>query len=1006
MAGFGDQARAAALRGGTVFFLLTAALCAACSSDGVRRSAAALQVAQDVQFGDVSVGRRHVAQLQLQNVGRTSLHLTGIHLERPTPEDFTVTGADDHTLGSSETLTLMVSFGPTSVGARAARLIIPTDSLETPETVVSLWGSGVRGEAALAQNSLDFGKVELNTTATLQLDFKNTSDTPADVNIPNVTGDDASAFRTGSSGWLTLAPRTAQSVPVTFVPSRLGPHGAHLLVQTCPSCAAQDVSLSGEGIAATLVASPTLLDFGHVAPASSRMLEVTLTNVGSQAVQMTTVGFGQGTSKDFTADTLPVGGVILAPNGSRVFRVTFAPTTLAAQNGMLRIQTLDPATPVVVIPLIGASGGPQIQVTPPSLGFPRTGVGIDVQKNVAIHNVGTDPTSMDPLVITSITVQGGEFVWSLPTGRTLPATVGAGRSLQVNVDYTALQAHSSTGTLTISSSDSTGHAFPDVTVPLTASAADLGPCAYDVTPAQLAFGSVATGQQASLAFAVRNRGTNDCVIANVRLSLSTSATFAVSPFSSRMIPAGGEYLVPVDFQPDSEAAFAGAVLFDVSSPTAPQATVPLTGTGVNPCLQISPSTLLFGEVGLQCRPPTLQVIVRNACSLPVLVSRANVDGGANGAFSLSSGLIAPVALLPGGQVNLGVTYSPHVEGHDLGALYIQAGSAPDPYLVTLDGTAQTMPTQTDTFTEAPVSKVDFLFVMDNSGSMADKQGNIAANVGAFLQAMQAQNIDFHIAVTTTGLAPYDSGWATCPGGAHGGEDGRFFPTDNSRPRILTNTTPDLANMFAQNMKVGICHWWEEGLEGARLALTSPLVDHAKDPNTTDPNDGNLGFLRSDARLYVFYISDADDSDTYPLQMYIDQLHSLKPGHPELVSASAAIGLPTCNHIESIGYRYMQVVKAFGGIIADICTSDWGGTLGQIAQDAASPSSVFPLSQPADASQLVVSVDASAVPPADAAGTVHWRFDPSVGLHGAVVFDPAYAPMPGQVITVTYSVPCP
>ncbi len=317
--------------------------------------------------------------------------------------------------------------------------------------------------------------------------------------------------------------------------------------------------------------------------------------------------------------------------------------------------------------------------------------------------------------------------------------------------------------------------------------------------------------------------------------------------------------------------------------------------------------------------------------------------------------------------------------------------------------------QTDKFVEPSTTKVDLLWVIDNSSSMGNKQATLAANAQRFMTEAMKSTVDFHIAVTSTGLTSV-SARAACPGGAGGGEAGRFFPVDNSRPRILSANTPHLADVFAANAKVGTCHSIEAGLEAARLALTPPLIDSAKDPNTSEPNDGNAGFLRADARLSIIWVTDADDTETFPVrsvQDYVNQFRAIKPGHPELLSVSAVIGRPNSTSCspEDIGARYAQLVTILGGQIADICASDWGALIDNLAHAAFQPTQSFGLSSPADANTVIVLVDGVPVPATSPDGTAHWHIDPAAGPNGSVVFDPGSVPGPNSRIDVTYAQVC-
>ena len=110
--------------------------------------------------------------------------------------------------------------------------------------------------------------------------------------------------------------------------------------------------------------------------------------------------------------------------------------------------------PQVVNLAVGTGGAvPDISVATTSLAFGSVTVGTSKTKTLTIHNVGTAA-----LTITDITVAGSQF-----SRGTLPGTIAAGSSANVNVTFSPTSTGSKSATLTIVSNDPDE---PSVTVAL------------------------------------------------------------------------------------------------------------------------------------------------------------------------------------------------------------------------------------------------------------------------------------------------------------------------------------------------------------------------------------------------------------------------------------------------------------------------------------------------------------------------------------------------------------
>jgi hypothetical protein len=165
-------------------------------------------------------------------------------------------------------------------------------------------------------------------------------------------------------------------------------------------------------------------------------------------------------------------------------------------------------------------------------------------------------------------------------------------------------------------------------------------------------------------------------------------------------------------------------------------------------------------------------------------------------------------------------------------------------------------------------KLDLLFLVDDSGSMAEEQSNLARNFPALLRELSSAGADLHIAVVSSdlGAGPMSYSPACAP---PGGDRGQFCSTkerdgiavdtcarcaiDTSGGRFLRTINPnfmgDLPNSFACMAQLGTqgCGF-EHQLGALRQALHAPE---------------NGQFLRADAALAIVILSDEDDCTAAP-----------------------------------------------------------------------------------------------------------------------------------------------
>jgi hypothetical protein len=249
-------------------------------------------------------------------------------------------------------------------------------------------------------------------------------------------------------------------------------------------------------------------------------------------------------------------------------------------------------------------------------------------------------------------------------------------------------------------------------------------------------------------------------------------------------------------------------------------------------------------------------------------------------------------------------------------------------------------------------QVDLLFVIDNSGSMADEQLNLAASVPSFIAAMQqelAETEGYNIGVITTDLYIYDISCAPLSIGTLVTMTGGDFSSNqqcdpySSGLRFMTEND-NLDNKFNCAARVGVSgNGDEHPMEAMLTALQPPL---------SEVGGCNEGFLRDDALLVVVFITDEEDDhetmetacDTTPEPgspgepaTWFDELVAIKGGEEDhvvvvsLVGPDAAAGsmcpeLDKCNGgIEGaeVATRILEFTRMFTyGFIGPVC-QDFG-----------------------------------------------------------------------------------
>ena len=323
--------------------------------------------------------------------------------------------------------------------------------------------------------------------------------------------------------------------------------------------------------------------------------------------------------------------------------------------------------------------------------------------------------------------------------------------------------------------------------------------------------------------------------------------------------------------------------------------------------------------------------------------------------------------------------------------------------------------QVDIFQQKAAAQVDILWMIDNSDSMIAEQEKVASGFYQFFNQLIISQVDYHIGVITSDpieegrlrqySGPAVDGCAAC----------RFITKDTPCPNpavdvsdltVEADIEARLADecpaqlVFRKLIKVGTGGTsFEQGFVQAASALGVNSVDPTTGLPVVSVPDDNAGFLRTEASLYVVFVSDEDEGakqDGTPIRYYQRLFEGLKgAGNENKVSIAAITGFPTENPpspladvcsilqttydtsnsnddpraaqlkealrssscrdqlapandeaaVAETGGRYIELACRTGGVIANMCEAEYTTALDALGANAAGLVRKFTLSLP-------------------------------------------------------------
>ena len=301
-------------------------------------------------------------------------------------------------------------------------------------------------------------------------------------------------------------------------------------------------------------------------------------------------------------------------------------------------------------------------------------------------------------------------------------------------------------------------------------------------------------------------------------------------------------------------------------------------------------------------------------------------------------------------------------------------------------------------------KADFLWVIDNSGSMADEQENVADTVTKFMETLQKTGVDWRIGVTTTeayAIASEEPSWGKPNPASH---DDEIDLVSGIRTSFVTRAELDAADRFKEAVgedlgcdrrdgqgnpvapiDSNVCgNGYEDGLLSTLAVVEACLQE-------TRPGHQ----IRQDALLAIIWVSDEENqsfketsdnqtlipqSDPRWTATFNDIASRFDALQHENVRAYAIVGDAGINNggvcselaTDSIdgaqhGLSYTMMAERFDGATGSICNSDLQETIDRIMEQIIGVAASYPLSGYPIVPSIEVVVDEESVPRSKTSG---------------------------------------
>jgi len=244
-----------------------------------------------------------------------------------------------------------VRYNPTSLGDTNQTLTIDSDATNPSDGLFGVDGTSTAAYLNVVPSSWSFGLVLNNSTTDKTVEVSNSGN--INLTVGTLSGLTAPySLVNDNVSDSTIAPDGTNTLVLRYNPTSTGASSDTLVLTSNDPGSPDSMLVDGTSGEPDISASPTSLSFGTIAVGQSSSGIITVTNIGATALTMTPAS-GLATPFSITNDT--ISGAVISAGDSSTLTVVFAPTVAGGFGNTLLLNSDDPDTPSLSLPVGGSA---------------------------------------------------------------------------------------------------------------------------------------------------------------------------------------------------------------------------------------------------------------------------------------------------------------------------------------------------------------------------------------------------------------------------------------------------------------------------------------------------------------------------------------------------------------------------------------------------------------------------------------------------------------------------